>query len=145
MQSAAYASRYYNYFLKLAISSTIRISQQKIWITKSVGEFTFDGYPDPLMTLASAMPLLQKPGVTGAKFSWFLNRNDSSEYEGVYNMETGEEDSSRTGIMREWNYKNRTDFYRSDCGTINGSDGVLFNSGHKRGNPIEIFSSDFCK
>ncbi|KAJ9578475.1 hypothetical protein L9F63_005295, partial [Diploptera punctata] len=144
--TAAYMTRYNSFLFQLGISLSLRMSRQNLWLTRTVGEFLFSGYPDPLMTLVHLMPFLRNSNlpVSGNRFSWFYNRNGSSEYEGTFNMETGEHDASMTGIIREWNYKNRTDFFKAECGMVNGTDGILFRSALSREKPIEIFSSDFC-
>jgi hypothetical protein len=118
---------------------------QKVWTTKTAGEFLFDGYSDPLLTAAALAPSLAQTKFTGNKFSWFYKRNDSLDPDGVYNVETGEEDVSKLGIVRSLNYKNHTDFFEADCGEVKGTVGDLFPPGQKKSTPLQMFVADFCR
>jgi hypothetical protein len=118
---------------------------QKVWVTKTTGELLFDGYTDPILTMAVTMKSLADTKIPVDKFGWFYGRNGSSEFDGVFNMETGEEDISRLGVLRQWNYRNRTDFFEGDCGQVNGSAGEFFPPGQTREKPIEMFSADLCR
>jgi hypothetical protein len=40
--------------------------------------------------------------------------NGSAEFDGVFNMETGEDDILQVGQLWRWNYSNRTGFYEHD-------------------------------
>ena len=105
----------------------------------------FDGYTDPLLTAAAFAPSISQTKFTGDKFGWFQMRNDSFDAGGVYNMETGEEDVSKLGIVRSWNYKNHSDFFEADCGEVKGTIGDLFPPGLKKNTPLQLFVSDICR
>lgn len=131
--------------MQYTLSSAIRMTGQKVWVTKTVGEFLYYGYSDPLLTVAKQLPHLAQTEFTADKFAWFYKRNDSSEHEGVFNMETGEDDISKIGVLRSWNFKNRSDFFEAECGQINGSVGDLFPPGQTKDKPLQMFSAEFCK
>jgi hypothetical protein len=121
------------------------VTRHKVWTTKTAGEFLFDGYSDPLLTAAALAPSLTQIKFTGSKFAWFYMRNDSFDPEGVYNMETGEEDVSKLGIVKSWNYKNHSDVFEADCGQVKGTVGDLFPPGQKKSAPLQMFVADICR
>ncbi|XP_021916761.1 protein peste-like isoform X2 [Zootermopsis nevadensis] len=143
--SAAYVSRFRSSFIQYTLSSTLLMTGQKVWVTRTVREFMFDGYSDPLLTVATKFPHVTQSRFTADKFAWFYKRNDSSEHEGVFNVDTGEEDTSTIGVLRAWNFKNRSDSFEANCGEIKGSVGDLFPPGQKKDKPLQMFSADFCK
>ncbi|XP_069695590.1 protein croquemort-like isoform X2 [Periplaneta americana] len=143
--SATSVSRYRSAFVLVPLSGALRMTGQKIWITKMTGELLFEGYSDPILTMAVKMPHLAQAKIPADKFGWFYQRNGSADYEGMYNMETGAEDISRVGQLQQWNYDNRTDFYEAECGLVNGSAGELFPPGQTRDKPVQMFSSDLCR
>jgi len=118
---------------------------QRIWVTKTTGELLFEGYNDPILSMAVKLPSFSDTKIPADKFGWFYGRNGSSEFEGSFNMETGEDDISRLGVLRQWNYRNRTDFFEADCGQVKGSAGELFPPGQTRDKPLEMFSADLCR
>lgn len=129
----------------MSLNSALRMTSHKVWITKTAGEFLFDGYSDPLLTAAMFAPTISQTKFVGNKFSWFYMRNDSLDPEGVYNMETGEEDVSKLGIVRSLNYKNHSDFFEDDCGEVKGTAGDLFPPGLKKSTPLQMFIAEICR
>jgi hypothetical protein len=121
------------------------VTRHKVWTTKTAGEFLFDGYGDPLLTAAALAPSLTETKLPGSKFAWFYMRNGSFDQDGVYNIETGEEDVSKLGVIRSWNYKNHSDFSEADCGLVKGTVGDLFPSGQKKSTPLQVFVADICR
>jgi hypothetical protein len=114
-------------------------------VSKTTGELLFKGYSDPLLTMAGKMPSLSDLKIPVDKFGWFYGRNGSSDFDGSFNMETGEDDISRLGVLRQWNYKNRTDFFEAECGQVKGLAGELFPPDQSRDKPLEMFSPDLCR
>ncbi|KDR24218.1 hypothetical protein L798_07625, partial [Zootermopsis nevadensis] len=144
-QAASSVSRYRSAFVQVPLSGAFRMTGQQVWITKTTGELLFEGYSDPILTMAIKLPNLAQTKIPADKFGWFYTRNGSAEYEGVFNMETGEDDISRLGRLRQWNYDTRTDFFEAECGQVNGSAGELFPPGQTRDKPVEMFSADLCR
>jgi hypothetical protein len=91
------------------------------------------------------MPHLAQSPFPAEKFAWFYKRNNTSEQDGYFNVETGEDDISKIGLVRSWNFKNRTDFFEDECGEIGGTIGDLYPPGQKRNTPVQMFSAEFCK
>jgi len=63
---------------------------------------------------------------------------------GHFNMETGEDDISRLGMLRKWNYKDMTKFYKSPCNMVEGSAGEFWPPGRTK-DEITLFSTDLCR
>jgi len=121
------------------------VTGQEVWVTKSVGEFLYHGFSNPLLTVAAQMRHLSLTQFTGDKFAWFYKRNNSADQEGIYNVETGHDDISKIGLLRSWNFRNRTDFFDAECGQLNGSFGDLFPPDQRKDKPLQMFSAEFCK
>lgn len=138
-------TRFRTSLILYAISSAFRVTGETLWLTKTVGEFLYEGYTDPLLTIASRVPQLAQTRFSGDKFAWFYRRNNTSEQDGHINMETGEEDISRIGLVRSWNFKNRSDFFEDECGEVGGTVGDLYPPGRKKNTPVKMFSAEFCK
>jgi hypothetical protein len=145
LQSAAHVTRFRAGIIHYSLNTAFSITGQKVWTTKTAGEFLFDGYSDPLLTAAAFAPSLAQTKFTGSKFGWFYMRNDSLDPDGVYNVETGEEDVSKLGFVRALNYKNHTGFFDADCGEVKGTVGDLFPPGQKKSTPLQIFAAELCK
>jgi hypothetical protein len=118
---------------------------EKLWATKTAGEFLYDGYNDPLLTIASSMPQLTQTQFTEDKFAWFYKRNNTSEQDGHFIMDTGEDDISKIGRVRSWNFKTRSDFFEDECGEVRGTIGDIYPPGQNKNTPVEMFSAEFCK
>jgi hypothetical protein len=144
-QAAANVLRFRNAILQLSFSGALRMTGQKVWVTKTTGELLFEGYSDPILSMAVKMQDLADTKIPADKFGWFYGRNGSSDFDGWFNMETGEDGISRLGALRQWNYRNRTDFFEAECGQVKGSAGELFPPGQTRDKPIEMFSADLCR
>lgn len=144
-QAATNVLRSRGAILQVTFSGALRMTGQKVWVTKTAGELLFEGYSDPILTMASKMPSLADTKIPVDKFGWFYGRNGSSEFDGLFNMETGEEGILRVGVLRQWNYRNRTDFFEAECGQVKGSAGELFPPVQTRDKPIEMFSADLCR
>lgn len=131
-----------HYLVKKAVNYFFIIKGEKIYIQKSVREILFDGYDDPLIDIASKLNI-SSLNLPFTKFAWFVDRNNSATYDGVYNMYSGGKDPSKLGIITKWNYEHKTSYYPGDCGIVNGSSGELWYA--VRGQEtVSIFSPDMC-
>jgi hypothetical protein len=126
------------------LSFALQMFGKSIWVTKPVSELLFDGFSDPLLSVASTVPGLLPLRLPGRRFGFLYGRNDSSVYDGVFNVETGTDDVTKRGIIRNWNYKNHTsnDGY---CGEIRGSTGEFFPPVQTKHTNLELFLSEFCR
>lgn len=65
--------------------------------------------------------------------------------DGVFNMNTGEEDIQQMGKLENWKYRNSTDYFQGECGQIKGTTGQLFPPGQTKEKRVEMFSPDLCR
>lgn len=144
--SAANAVRYKDLFLKKGLSTSLWATQQKIFVRKTVGELLFFGYSDPLLQMAAQLPAFSDIEIPPYdKFAWFYLRNGSDSFEGTFEMDRGVNDIFSFGMLRHWNYNDRTKFYPPPCGLIKGSAGEMFPPEQKKTNKVEMFSADLCR
>lgn len=59
-------------------------------------------------------------------------------------MATGVDDLNNMGVLKYWNYKDTTKFYKSPCNIVEGSAGEFWPP--KQGkDEITLFSADLCR
>ncbi|KAF7270551.1 hypothetical protein GWI33_016506 [Rhynchophorus ferrugineus] len=131
-----------HYLVKRALNFFLEEKNENIAVTKTIGDLLFNGYDDPLINIAMKLNM-SKIHLPFKKFGWFVDRNGSATYDGVYNMYTGNKDISKLGIITEWNYESQTSYYPDKCGLINGTSGELWYPPHSS-EEISIFASDMC-
>ena len=73
-------------------------------------------------------------------FVFSFERNGSSDFEGILNMETGT--NSPFGTLNSWNYWTKTRYFDGNCGKVEGSSGDRFDAS---GNTIKMFFSELCR
>ncbi|XP_071050498.1 protein croquemort-like isoform X1 [Onthophagus taurus] len=140
--SASYIIRDWNFVLRKGFDWSLRTVSQKMYTTKTAGEFIFFGYDNPLILMARTVPNFHGVEVPDwDKFAWFYKRNDSSDIDGVFNMYSSGENF---GHMKNWNYKSNMSIYHDDCDKIKGPAGEMFGPNRKR-NQIGFFSTDICR
>lgn len=143
--SAASTAKDWSRFMTGPLSLTIKKTGQKVYIQKKVGDLLFFGYKDPLIDIAGTLPSFVGVDIPFDKFAWFYKRNESSDFEGTLNMDTGVNDIYQLGRLHYWNYNNNTNFYDEPCGMVNGSAGELFPPNQTKEKGIEFYSPDLCR
>ncbi|XP_054262104.1 protein croquemort-like isoform X2 [Macrosteles quadrilineatus] len=143
--TAAFTVRDWMFILRTATNTAIVGTKQKIHVVKKVRELLFEGYSDQLISMAKKMPSFASVKVPFDKFAWFYKRNGTSFMDGVFNMNTGEEDIYKIGKLENWNYDNSTSFYEGDCANVVGTTGQLFPPGQTRESKVTMFSPDLCR
>ncbi|XP_070149946.1 protein croquemort [Polyergus mexicanus] len=139
--SAAHKIRYWEYEWQKTLS--ILLSVRKLYTRRTVNELLFSGYSDDILTMGSSMA--NDPEIPMFdRFGWFYMRNGSTMFDGHLNMETGENDISRLGILRKWNYKDTTKHNKSPCNIIEGSAGEFWPPKRTK-DDITLFSVDMCR
>ncbi|KAJ8971442.1 hypothetical protein NQ314_000698 [Rhamnusium bicolor] len=113
-----------HYLVRKGVDFFLREKHVKLAISKTVDEFLFMGYDDPMLDL------VHKLNITGfnvpyTKFGWFVERNGSAEYDGLFNMNTGADDVEKLGIVKKWNYNATVSFFEGNCGKVEGTTGEL--------------------
>ncbi len=144
LQSIGYAVRHENAAFKLGANVMLNVNHTTLFVTEKVGEWLYDGYDDLLVTFlrSTNSTLFQVPF---EKFGWFVDRNNSWSYDGVFNMNTGESDMSKMGMLNEWNYESKTPFYSGGCSAINGTSGELWPPKIDPEGDLTLFVSDICR
>ncbi|XP_052122947.1 protein peste-like isoform X1 [Frankliniella occidentalis] len=144
--TAAHVVRDWYYLVRRSVALALRSTNQKISIRRTVGQFLFDGYQDPLITVASTVPGLAGIAIPNFdKFGWFYTRNGSTEYDGLFNMDTGANDIAHLGELLRWNYNNFTPYYEGECGALRGSAGELWPPGRGPRDRVSLFAPDLCR
>ncbi|XP_011639607.1 protein croquemort-like [Pogonomyrmex barbatus] len=124
---------------KLANGLMVRLGE-KLVLTKSVNALIFEGFNDTLLDIARKMKVTKLPY---SKFGWFYARNGSASYDGVFNMLTGANNLYEMGILKEWNYSNRTKNYEGSCGMIDGTLGDFWPP-LQDNKTLSLFIPDIC-
>jgi hypothetical protein len=70
-QTAAHVSRFRSTLILYTLSSAFHVIGETVSITKTVAEFLYEGYNDPLLTIAARVPHLAQTRFAGEKFAWF--------------------------------------------------------------------------
>lgn len=73
-----------------------------------------------------------------------FQRNGSTMFDGHFNMDTGAQNINDFGILRKWNYKDTTRFFKSPCNVVEGSAGEFW-SPYRQKDEIVMFSGDLCR
>ncbi|CAG7823679.1 unnamed protein product [Allacma fusca] len=143
--AAAFSCRHCGGFTKFMLNEAINALGTRLYVTKKVREFLFEGYTDPLLDLAQLIPKGLAPvSIPFDKFGWFYTRNGSADYDGIFNMRTGVRDIQNLGVLANWDYRSQTPFYESYCGRVNGSAGEFFPPNRDK-TKISLFSPDICR
>lgn len=74
-----------------------------------------------------------------------MQRNDSSKYDGHFNIHTGADDLRKIGQIYEWNHKTHTGIYEGECGRVRGSMGEFFPPNLIPTDSVEIFLQNLCR
>jgi hypothetical protein len=118
--------------------------EKTLWVTKPVSEFLFDDYADPFLSIASKLPGLSSLQASVDRFGFFYGTNDSATLPGIFSVETGTDDVTKRGILRNWNYKNSTS-YDVECGGVRGSAGDFFPPVQTKHTTLEQFIPGICR
>ncbi|XP_039448528.1 protein croquemort-like [Culex pipiens pallens] len=96
-----------------------------------VKDILFDGVEDRLLAALQGL-LAELPDLAGEielpdwdGFGYFIERNTSVEYDGIFRMRTGTDSWTATGQMVTWNNAPTVPHYRGVCGQVRGSTGQV--------------------
>lgn len=118
--------------------------ERKVYITKTVGELLFLGYHDIFLDIVKDLEPILKVKLPMDKFGWFYGRNMSADYDGVFNMMTGDSSLDNLGILREWNYRSKTNYFPGECGKVSGTTGELWPVDAAGMSLNSVFATDLC-
>lgn len=117
-----------------------------IIVTKNVSELLFDGYDDELLTLARQNNNPSLPKIPFDKFGWFVERNNSWDYDGNFTMFTGKDDINKLGVLTDWKFSDDIGLFRGECDKVKGTTGELWppiKNGEKPS--LSVFATDICR
>ncbi|XP_058827712.1 protein peste-like [Topomyia yanbarensis] len=144
--SAANRARFWGYAAQRAISFALFTYRQGIFVTRTASELLFEGYPEPMIDRAQEiLNFIGEDIPFEGRFSWFHTINASKKAYGVFNMDSGKDDSSQYGLIRAWNYKTKADFADGDCGKFRGFTGDIFPTKIRKDRPLGIFTPEMCR
>ncbi|XP_057336645.1 protein croquemort-like [Microplitis mediator] len=141
--SAAHTIRYWLPVMQSTLSFILASS--KIYVEKTVSELLFEGYKDEIISMSSMVASDEFEVPPFDRFGWFYMRNGSTFFDGHYNVATGQEDLSELGIVKYWNYKDTTKYYRSPCNVVEGSAGEFWPPNPPKDDVISIWTADLCR
>ncbi|XP_019757382.1 protein croquemort isoform X2 [Dendroctonus ponderosae] len=131
-----------HYLVKRAVNFFLEEKGESLFLHKNVRELLFDGYDDGLIDIALKLNI-SGFNLPFTKFGWFVDRNGSATYDGVFNMYSGGNDIRKLGLITRWNYEHETSYYPGECAVVNGSSGELWYAPHDD-KEVAIFSPDMC-
>lgn len=116
-------------------------------ITSSANNWLFQGIDDKMLHYINiiAEKLNLKRKTFPERFAWFYNRNMSEVYDGRFTIKTGVDDIYNVGIMDRWNGMANTNYYKGECGMVNGTSGELFPPMKYVMDDVDIFIPDICR
>ncbi|XP_026677185.1 LOW QUALITY PROTEIN: uncharacterized protein LOC103506297 [Diaphorina citri] len=124
------------------LNAVVVVGEEDKEIEEEIGEFLFDGYENKLLNMAKKMPMLKIPY---DKFGWFYTRNGSDQFDGHFNIDTGQNGIHNIGKVYQWQYTNTTSFYEGTCAMVNGTSGTLFPPVRSKQDRVTMYSPDLCR
>lgn len=131
--------------LKYGFNIALNNNGGALYQTHTAGEWLFDGFYDQFLDYAMKLNSSLTGAVDSNHFAWFLNRNGSKEFEGLFTIHTGQGDLSQMGEIKFWNGANHTGFYEGDCGRVNGSTADLWVPNIGPEEYITVYITDTCR
>lgn len=74
-----------------------------------------------------------------------MQRNESEDLAGHFNIHTGQGDISELGKSKTWNYQTETPYYDSPCNEVRGSGGEFYPPGQTKDHPLTFFNGELCR
>lgn len=74
-----------------------------------------------------------------------LQRNNSANFEGIFNMYTGADDIYKMGQVHSWNHKTHNGIYPGECGDVKGSLGEFYPPNLKPNDSVSIYLPNMCR
>ncbi|VVC41559.1 CD36 family [Cinara cedri] len=99
----------------------LKLSNIKPYVTKTAGDFIFEGYDDPLLNVAIQLKRFFPLDLPFKKVGWFYGMNMSTSADGLINMFTGKGDIDRLGLLHSVNYKSNLNNFNEDCSHSNAA------------------------
>lgn len=118
-------------FMRLMMDSTLKLYNQTLFMKARVGNLTFEGIDSELLHMGddteSEIGDAINANIPFDRFGWFYGRNGSADYDGVFQMTTGEDDIYKVGQISQWNKQDNLErFFPAPCDRLEGSAGEFF-------------------
>lgn len=78
-------------------------------------------------------------------FIFYLQRNQSDEISGHFNIHSGVGDISQFGQVQNWNYQPQTSYFPDECGEVIGSGGEFYTQQQTKDKPLQLFNGEVCR
>jgi len=132
-------------FLRLMMDQTLKINGDELFMKTNVLNITFAGIESDLLTMMVGTPLEGAIQMPFDKFGWFYDRNNSADYDGWYEMWTGEDNLQKVGQITGWNgHSDLSYLYPSPCHELTGSAGEFFPPNRDKSS-VSYFTTDLCR
>ncbi|XP_067625977.1 protein croquemort isoform X2 [Eurosta solidaginis] len=143
--AAAYTIRNKPRLVKFAFNRVLNNNGGALYATHTAGEWLFDAFYDELLDYAMKLNSSLSPPIDTNEFAWFLNRNGSKEFDGLFTIHTGQGNLRQMGEIKFWNGLNHTGYFDDECGRINGSTSDLWVPNRSHDEYITIYITDTCR
>jgi len=135
-------------FMQFMMDQSIIQGNETMFMRVRIGNLTFEGIDSPLLhmgDLGGDIGAAINASIPYDRFGWFYSRNESTEYDGVYQMHTGKDDIYKVGQISEWQgYSNLSHLYPEPCDGLYGSAGEFFPQDRDK-TSISYFTPDLCR
>lgn len=119
--------------------------KETLIITKPAKQWLFEGIDDGLLDLINTLKNVTNIPLPYKKFGWFVERNLSASYDGIFTMNTGVDDLYKLGMITRWNHMKQTNYFEKECAMVNGTSGEIFPPMKGLQKSISVFVPDICR
>merc|ERR1712156_832550 len=136
-------------FMRGMMDFALGLCNEEMFIKVRVGNLTFDGVDSEMLHMGDVDGDLGEK-ISGIlpwdRFGWFYGRNGSDVSDGLFEVFTGQDDMSKSGLISRWNGEsNLSEFYPEEpCNRLEGSAGDAFPPSQGK-MAVPFFSSDLCR
>ncbi|XP_073827110.1 neither inactivation nor afterpotential D [Musca autumnalis] len=143
--AASNIARGFPRIIKIFFNMALNSNGGALYQTHTANEWLFQGFYDQFLDYAMKLNNSMTGNIKDNHFAWFLHRNGSRDFEGIFTINTGKEDLREMGELKFWNGMNNTGFFEGECGRINGSTSDLFVPNRGPEEWITIYMKDTCR
>merc|ERR1711970_88320 len=135
-------------FMQFMMDETLKQNNDTMFMRARIGNLTFEGIDSPLLHMGDVGGEIGdaiQGSIPYDRFGWFYSRNDSADYDGIYQMYTGKDDIYKVGQISQWQgHSNLSYLYPEPCDGLYGSAGEFFPQ-HRDKTSISYFTPDLCR
>jgi len=135
-------------FMQYMMNETLRQANETMFMRARIGNLTFEGIDSAMLhmqDIGGEMGDAINASIPYDKFGWFYSRNESSGYDGIFQMHTGKDDIYKVGQISQWKGDSSlSDLYPEPCDGLYGSAGEFFPQNREK-TSISYFTADLCR